>query len=309
MNSIYKHALCLHPYYRDSHAGSLGLAVFPPIGLEYIMAALRPHVGEITFVDLRLSGPLRKLKNLERFVLEKIDLLCVSINWEYSFREVCDLINKLPSHVTTVVGGQQASDSVEDVFKLCPGVDIIVRGEGEETIAEIAKGIPLKDILGISYRARLQIIHNPNRPLGEIENYVCPDRSLRSKDYNLNLGGYAIPVESFDMILTSRGCPYNCKFCTFNLNPWTQKRRYSARSINAVMAELDQVKAGIVLIADENFFVNPDRAKEICNRLIAKGSNKRFLVQARIEIFQRPDVLEAAAKAGIKIFLLGIESP
>jgi hypothetical protein len=75
------------------------------------------------------------------------------------------------------------------------------------------------------------------------------------------------------------------------------------------MKEFDQIEAGIVLIADENFFVNPNRAKEICERLIEKGSKKRFLVQARIEIFERPDVLEAATKAGIKIFLLGIESP
>ena len=75
------------------------------------------------------------------------------------------------------------------------------------------------------------------------------------------------------------------------------------------MKEIDEIKAGIILIADENFFVNPNRAKEICDRLIAKGNNKRFLVQARIEIFERPDVLGAAAKAGIKVFLLGIESP
>lgn len=309
MSILYKHALCIHPYYRDSHAGSLGLAVFPPIGLEYIVAALRPHVEELTFVDLRLQGPLRDHKKLTRFIREKIDLLCVSVNWEYHFREVCDLINSLPSDVTTVVGGQQATDSVEEIFELCPAVDIVVRGEGEETIVEIAEGKPLKEILGISYRDGSQIIHNPNRPLGEIEHYASPDRGLRSQEYNLNMGGYALRGESFDMILTSRGCPYNCKFCTFNLNPWTQKRRYSVRSIDAVMNEIDQVEAGIILIADENFFVNPNRAKEICERLTAKGTNKRFLVQARIEIFERPDVLEAAAKAGIKIFLLGIESP
>jgi radical SAM superfamily enzyme YgiQ (UPF0313 family) len=309
LSSLYEHALCIHPYYQDSHAGSLGLAVFPPIGLEYVMAALQPHVNETTFVDLRIPGPLRDLKKLKGFIEKEIDLLCVSINWEYHFPEVCALINSLPSQVTTIVGGQQATDSVEEVFQLCPFVDILVRGEGEETIAEIAQGIPLKDILGISYRNGSQIVHNANRPLGEIDRYLPPNRGLRSQEYNLNFGGYALPLESFDMLLTSRGCPYNCKFCTFNLNPWTQKRRYSVRPIDAVMDEINQIKAGIILIADENFFVNPNRAKEICERLIANGVKKRFLVQARIEIFERPDVLEAAAKAGIKVFLLGIESP
>lgn len=309
MNINYKHALCIHPYLSDSHAGSLGLAIFPPIGLEYIVAALKPHVGEVTFVDLRLPGPFRNISKLHDFIVEKVDLLCVSINWEYHFKEVCDLINSLPGNVTTIVGGQQATDSVEEIFELCPGVDILVRGEGEDTISEIAQGIELKDISGISFRDGKTLIHNANRALSDIDHYARPDRNLRKQNYSMNVAGFALPLESFDMILTSRGCPYNCKFCTFSLNPWTQKRRYSVRSIDEVMEEIDEIQAGIVLIADENFFVNPNRAKEICERLIEKGNKKRFLVQARIEIFERPDVLEAAAKAGIKIILLGIESP
>ncbi len=309
METLYKHAICIHPYFRDSHAGSLGLAVFPPIGLEYIIAALRPHVGEITFVDLRLPGPLRDAEKLRNFISQNCDLVCISINWEYHFREVCDFVSGLPHHITTVVGGQQATDCVEEVFELCPNVDIIVRGEGEETIVEIANGRELGDILGISYRRGGELFHNSNRPLGEIEDYRFPDRTIRSQDYNLNMGGFALRGEQFDMILTSRGCPYNCKFCTFNLNPWTQKRRYSTRSIDTVMTELEQTSAGMILIADENFFVNPNRAKKICETLIERGIKKRFFVQARIEIFERPDVLEAAVKAGIKVMLLGIESP
>ena len=309
MERIYKHAICLHPYFRDSHAGSLGLAIFPPIGLEYIAAALRPHVDELTFVDLRLPGPLRDAEKLTRFMESNCDLLCISVNWEYHFREVCELISKLPHGITTVVGGQQATDCVEELFEACPNIDIIVRGEGEDIIAEIAQGRDLSEIQGISYRRDGKLFHNPNRPLGEIEKYTFPDRRLRSQDYSLNMGGFALRGEQFDMILTSRGCPYNCKFCTFNLNPWTQKRRYSTRSIETVMAELEQIKAGIILIADENFFVNPARAKKICDAIVERGIKKRFFVQARIEIFEHPDVLEAAVKAGIKVMLLGIESP
>lgn len=309
MEKIYRHAICIHPYFRDSHAGSLGLAIFPPIGLEYIAAALSPYVEKLTFVDLRLAGPLRDIQKLNQFISENCDLICVSINWEYHFREVCDLVNQLPHNVTTVVGGQQATDCVEEIFEMCPNVDIIVRGEGEDTIVEIAKGHNLSEIAGISFRINGLVRHNENRPLGEIELYRFPDRALRSQEYSLNMGGFALKGEQFDMILTSRGCPYNCKFCTFNLNPWTQKRRYSTRSIETVMTELEQIKAGIILIADENFFVNPNRAKKICETIVERGIRKRFFVQARIEIFERPDVLEAAVKAGIKVMLLGIESP
>jgi radical SAM superfamily enzyme YgiQ (UPF0313 family) len=256
-----------------------------------------------------MPGPYRDENELRRFIERDIDLLCVSINWEYDFREVCDLINSLPAHVTTVVGGQQATLFPEEVFELCPGVDILVRGEGEETITEIANGVALEEIQGISYRDRGTVLHNPTRPLCEVENYSFPDRGLRPKKYHFNLGGFALRGEEFDVLLTSRGCPYNCKFCTFNINPWTQKRRYSARSIDSIMEEVRQMTAGIVLIADENFFVNPRRAKELCERIAAEGMDKRFLVQARIEIFEHKDVLDAAAKAGIKMMLMGIESP
>ncbi|HMK37221.1 MAG TPA: hypothetical protein VK463_19260, partial [Desulfomonilaceae bacterium] len=61
---MYNHALCLHPYRRDSHSGSLGLAIFPPIGLEYIAAAIRPCVKDLTFVDLRMPGQLRETETL-----------------------------------------------------------------------------------------------------------------------------------------------------------------------------------------------------------------------------------------------------
>ncbi|MDQ7784770.1 MAG: radical SAM protein [Desulfomonilaceae bacterium] len=308
LGKTYGHALCLHPYFRDSHSGSLGLAVFPPVGLEYIVAALEPHVGKVTFLDLRLPDPLREPERLRRFIRDEIDLLCVSINWEYHFDEVCRLINSLPGNIATVVGGKQAGDCVEEIFEACPGVDVLVRGEGEQTIVDIAMGKDLRDIPGISFRENGRVIHNANRPLPEIDEYEYPDRRLRRQPYHMNVAGFALRGEEFDIILTSRGCPYKCKFCTFNLNPLGQKREYSVRSIDSVMNELRGISAGIVLIADENFFINPRRAKRICERIIEEGIQKRFLVQSRIEIFQHPDVLEVAERAGIKVFLLGIES-
>ncbi len=309
LGTVYKHALCLHPYYRDSQSGSLGLAVFPPTGLEYIAAAVQPHVKQVTFVDLRLPGPMRNLERLKKFIAQEIDLLCISINWEYQFPEVCELVNSLPTEVFTVVGGKQATDYLEDVFEACPSVDMVVRGEGEEAIAEIAIGMDSKEIQGVSYRNGSGIVHNSKRPLRKVDSYLFPDRALRQQKYHFNIGGFALRGEEFDIILTSRGCPHNCKFCTFTLNPWGQKRPYSARSIDSVMEEIREMSAGIVHIADEDFFVNPARAKAICNRIVAEGIKKRFLVQARIEIFEHPEVLEAAVRAGIKMFFFGIESP
>ncbi len=272
-------------------------------------SALKHHVEKITYVDLRMFGPLRDLDKLKRFIADEVDMLCVSINWEYFFEEVCHIVNSLPHDVFTVVGGQQATLYVEEVFEKCPGVDVIVRGEGEEPIAEIADGIPIEDIMGISYRSGDGLVHNEIRPSTDVDSYQYPDRSLRPSRYHFNLGGFGHRSEEFDIILTARGCPYNCKFCTFSLNPWTNKRRYSTRSIDSVIEEIKGLSAGVILIADENFFVNPKRAKEICDRLIEEKVDKRFVVQSRIEIYKHPEVLESAYKAGIRMILFGIESP
>ena len=165
---------------------------------------------------------------------------------------------------------------------------MVVRGEGEEAVAEIASGLKSNDIQGLSYRNGSDIIHNPKRPPRKLDSDLFPNRTLRQQRYHFNIGGSALRGEEFDIILTSRGCPHNCKFCTFTLNPWGQKRPYSARSIDSVMKEIREMSAGIVHIADEDFFVNPVRAKAICDRIVAEGIKKRFLVQARIEIFEHP---------------------
>jgi len=121
-------------------------------------------VNKLTLMDLRHEQDLSDMEKLIAFISSQIDILCVSIGWDRQFDEICQMLNRMPDNITLVVGGYKATEKVEKLFKQCPTIDIIVRGEGEETIKEILKGYPLKDILGISYRENGKIAHNPNRP-------------------------------------------------------------------------------------------------------------------------------------------------
>jgi anaerobic magnesium-protoporphyrin IX monomethyl ester cyclase len=114
---------------------------------------------------------------------------------------------------------------------------------------------------------------------------------------------------TFDTILTTRGCPYQCKFCTFSLNPLGQKRTYAERSLESVIEELKTITADVVLFSDDNFFTNPKRSEKLCDLIIENNIKKIFTVQTRIEIANHPVLLEKAEKAGFKLFLVGIESP
>ncbi len=302
----YRHALALYPYFRDSTAT---MGIFPPTGLEYIAANMKDIVGRVTILDLRYEEEYRDTGALSRFIGEEIDLLCVSITWDSQFDEICSLIGRLPGGVMTVVGGHKATEEVETLLGRCPNIDIIVRGEGEETIREIISGRPCEDILGISYRDGGNIVHNANRALPDLLGAAYPDRSLRRHDYHWIQNGARITRFTFDSVLTSRGCPYNCKFCTFSLNPLGQKRKYTERPLELVIEELMSITADVVLFSDDNFFTNPGRSERLCELILENGIRKTFIVQTRIEIARHPGLLDLAEKAGFRILLVGIESP
>ena len=302
----YKHALVLNPYIGDTTAA---MGVFPPTGLEYIAASMEPLVDKVTVLDLRYEAAYRDTDTLNKFITDEIDLLCVSIQWNSQFEKVCDFIAKLPRQIPTVLGGYKATQEVEYLFDNCPNVDMIVRGEGEEVISKIVTGLPHADIRGLSYRSNGQIVHNENHPLPDVSQIAFPNRSLRRHDYRAVVYGVPITSHTFDAVLTTRGCPFKCKFCTFNLNPLGQKRTYTERPVESVIAELKTVTADVVLFSDDNFFTNPKRSEQLCDLIVENNIKKIFLVQTRIDVAKHPTTLEKAQKAGIKIFLIGIESP
>lgn len=302
----YKHALALNPYFGDSTAT---MGVFPPTGLEYIIASMKDLVGKVTFLDLRYQKAFQDPQALSQFIRTEVDLLCISVRWETRFEDICDLITQLPPEVTTVVGGYKATLEVEYLFERCPNIDLIVRGEGEEIIKDIVEGVPYKDIRGLSYRENGKVVHNENRPLPDLDSIAFPDRSLRTHDYYLTQYGVRFGRRTFDTVLTTRGCPFKCKFCTFSLNPLGQKRSYTERPVDSVIEELKTITADIVLFSDDNFFTNIKRSEEICDRIIESKIDKTFIVQARIDVARHPKVLAKAERAGFRLFLLGIESP
>ncbi|MHC4463462.1 MAG: B12-binding domain-containing radical SAM protein [Planctomycetota bacterium] len=285
------------------------MAIFPATGLEYIAASMKDSVGRVTLLDLRHERAYQDVATLSEFIRDSIDLLCISIQWHSGFRQICDFIAQLPPEVCTVVGGYKATQEVEYLFGRCPNVDMIVRGEGEEIIRQIVTGVPYKDIRGLSYRKYGRVVHNEIHPLPDITRMPFPDRSLRRRDHYAVVYGVRVSNHTFDAVLSTRGCPFKCKFCTFSLNPLGQKRSYTERPVASVVEELKTVKADIVLFSDDNFFTNPKRSEELFDLIIENNIKKTFIVQTRIDVARHSTTLAKAEKAGIKVFLIGIESP
>ena len=295
---LYKNALCVYPHQQ----GAPEKKYCPPIGLEYIATVLEDLVEKVTLIDMRFEP------NLDDFIVNgNTDLFCLSVNWDYQYDATVNIIDRIPSHSKVVVGGRYAKTRVEELFAAAPNIDIIVRGDGEEIIRDIALGLPLEDIPGISYREDGRIIHNKIRDLRSLDDAIYPDRKLRRVKYRLSYKNIDLG-QGVDFISTSQGCPYHCKFCTFTNNPLGQKRNWSGRSASSVVEELKTIDAGFVFVVDDNFAADMKRVEKICDLIIAEGIKKTFAVAVRLEIYKHPQILEKMFNAGFKILTIGIES-
>ena len=295
---LYENVLCVYPHQK----GAPEKKYCPPIGLEYIAAALKNPARKITIVDMRFEPDLDRF-----FQNDPVDLVCVSISWDYQRQAAVNFIARIPPHIKVIAGGRYATSYVEELFRIAPRIDIIVRGDGEEIMRDIAAGIELAQIAGISYRRDNGVIHNKPRELIVMDNAIYPDRTMRRDAYRLLYKNVDLGL-GMDFISTSRGCPYSCKFCTFTNNPLGQKRGWSSRSARSVVDELKTIDAEFIFVVDDNFAVNMQRVEEICDLIIAEGIKKTFAVSLRLDVYKYPKVLEKMFAAGFKILSIGIES-
>ncbi len=291
--------LCVYPYRVELGRDQW---FYPPLGLEIIAAILKPRCQSIDVVDLRLES-----KRTADFLRPDTDLVCFSVNWGFEREFVREEIKSVPQHIRTIVGGRHATEDPEWWLSECPNINILVRGHGEDVVRDLMRSPALEGIDGVSYRLDGHVIHNAVRHCGPVPDEFAPDRRLRRYTYKLDLEGLHTGL-TFDTIVSSLGCPYNCRFCTFSRNPWGEKRPWSARSPELVVRELEQIEAGVVAFVDDNFTHDMDRVEAICDLILERGIRKRYIVNARLEIARRPDVLKKMKRAGFSALLLGIES-
>ncbi len=297
---MFRHVLCVYPYPRSQSS----LTSFPPLGLEYIAAALRPYAEKIDLINFRHE----RAPSSQPFLRPETDLVCYSINWASNLDLIRDDINALPPGVTTILGGRTVTIDPCYWLNACPHVDAVVCGDGEEAIAEIAAGRPWPEIAGLCVRGSDgQVVFNPPRANAPLDENLIPARDLRRQPYYLTSKGVSTGIK-IDKVVGSRGCPFNCKFCNFAVNPWGVKRRWTPRSPESIVREIEQIDADVIVFVDDLFTYQPDRVAEICDLLIAKRIRKHYIINARTEIAERPDVLRKMEQAGFIAILIGVES-
>jgi radical SAM superfamily enzyme YgiQ (UPF0313 family) len=295
---VLQHVLCVYPYRKDLKK----FRFIPPLGLELIGKVIEPYAQALDIIDLRYES-----KRTPDFLRPETDMVCFSVNWKRRVELLREEIMSVSPDIFTILGGRHATEDPEGWFASCMNVDAVVRGDGEEVMEDLCEGVPLENIAGLSFRKGDRIIHNPVRRLGAIKDQLYPNRSLRRYTYEVEVQNISTGVE-MDLFSASRGCPFKCTFCSFNFNPWGEKRNWSGRSPESIVEELAQIKAPLVGFTDEIFTYDMDRVERICDLILDRGIRKKYIINARLEIARRPDVIRKMELAGFAMLLLGIES-
>ncbi len=214
-------------------------------------------------------------------------------------RSVRDL--DLQKHRRPIVfGGVHATFKPEEALK---EGDYVLRGEADHTFVPfldaLREGGSLAEIPGLSRKDRNKIIHNPGIEKGvNMDSVLSPDWNLFER-YKLKIGA----------VMTSRGCPYDCSFCSVAV---MLGRAYRMRSVDKIMEDLGGIKCRGVFFYDDNFAANKKRTKELLGRIIAeRGKTHRvkfFSAQVRADVARDPELLDLMKEAGFITLFMGFES-
>jgi anaerobic magnesium-protoporphyrin IX monomethyl ester cyclase len=286
----------------------------PPISLMYLAAYLKERKIEVQILDGQVENMDEKLliEKIREFDPCFIGVTCKTPMFTASQRVVQTVKAHFP-HVRTVVGGVHPTVLPDDTMK-DRNIDFLVRGEGEETLYElvqaVTRGQSLGGISGLTYREGERVVHNPDRPLPvELDELPFPDMDGIPLDRYHQVPD-AVFVEPIRVIITSRGCPYKCIFCSARQ---MSGYRYRARSPKNVVDEWEELvrKYGgrQIIVLDDNFSVNKKRSMEICDLLIERGLHKEAVWTAACRVDQIDlELCQKMKAAGCALISFGIET-
>jgi len=209
---------------------------------------------------------------------------------------IADQVRK--AGIPVVMGGPHVTFTADEALD---HADYVVRGEAEETLPELIEAIEagrgIENIPGISFRIGDRNFHNPG--MGRVENLD----DLPIPDFSMVQGGLKGNVWP---IQTSRGCPFDCKFCSV-----TQMfgRGYRFRSKEHIMRELRAVPEDkFVFFYDDNFAADRERAKDLMRMMIDEGLTPRWTTQVRVDVARDPELMDLMKKSGCFFVYIGFES-
>jgi len=292
--------LLINPYYPISETPS------PPLGLAFLAAALEEAGVEVKILDLVVFPYSKKMLQsvLNDFSPHMVGITAVTMTFDHAIQVIKD-VKSIDPHILTVMGGPHATFCAEETLGTFPELDMVVLGEGEETIVELAgeaeRGHEWTKIEGLVYRNGSEIVSTGfRRPMADVDSLPVPARHL------LPLGRYralSMPIS----MTTSRGCPFKCIFCVGRKMVGSKVRYRNPRAVVDEMAYLNTLNFHQINLADDLFTANKRHCLAVCNEIIERNLKIVWTSFGRVDTVSM-EVLAKMEEAGCQAISFGVES-
>lgn len=297
-----------------------------PLALEYIASFLESRGYECRIIDCNLNSNINYLISaIKSFKPNLIGLSTFSLQIENSYRTGNLIKKQFPDiylayggvHSTFVYGTVDSTINPKEAFTK-GSADFVISGEGEKPFLHLASSLERKDfeqinkIAGLSYKKGKEIIINTqHNPADNLDELPFPARHLVNiKGYKNDIHILPYANETAVDIIASRGCPFNCNYCT---SPALYGRRVRFRSPENVVAELEEIINcyGIknIHFHDDCFLFDRERARKICELITSRKLKINWICLASIQnLLKSEEILPAMRKAGCVGIEIGLES-
>jgi radical SAM superfamily enzyme YgiQ (UPF0313 family) len=297
----------------DSFEHTPALAIRMPNGaLGSLAGNLDPH-HSVAIADLVLARTSVR-QTVERLLAElRPDVVGLSVMTfqRVTARRVISLIRARAPHARIVVGGYDPSLAPDAWTSPALGVDVIVRGEGDVTFRELVRALeaaaPLDGIKGIWFRNGASFRRNPPREVARLdgERVRIPNRGARI------LSGYAFLGRPVDVVETSRGCTFDCSFCSIISMRGRNFHRFSIERVIDDIADAHARGARAIFLIDDNITLDVARFQALCEAIIRARLNRiDYLVQGMTAPIaaHASTLVPLMRRAGFRYVFLGIEN-
>jgi anaerobic magnesium-protoporphyrin IX monomethyl ester cyclase len=289
----------------------MGDVVAPPLGLAQLAACLEQADIPVQILDANALGlGWERLKS----AIEQVDpdLIGITVYTPYLpeiVRAVCVAREAAP-HALIVLGGPHVTFTAEETLETMPQVDVVARGEGDQILVDLARAVTTggtwERVPGINFRRNGQVVGTPSAPPLDVTKLPVPAFHLLPMEryYWRELGG------PFATILTSRGCPFQCTFCSewpFWRGGW---RPYDPEM---VVEQLDilvnRYGRRNIWFGDDCFNVDRDHVAAICEGILRRDIDFQWYYQGRADLLvKNKDLMSLTYRAGNRMVQLGIEA-
>ena len=292
--------------------GAIERSKLPPLGLGYLAAAVEQAGHHVTIVDAH-NYDLSVEELADRVVDLKPDVYGMSAltHNRFSAMEVMERV-KGRTGALIAAGGPHFALSARDALENVDALDVIAKGEAEGTFVEIiaahGKGESFDDVAGVFFRSRSgEIVETSDRP-EQNDLDALPDVAW----HRFNMEDYDRPIDGTSIrslgVMSTRGCPNRCIFCTNAAFLRGKMRRRSPRKfVDEIVLLKERYGIGGFSFWDDTFTIVRRHMLGICDELIRRQMNIQWYARARVNTVDRA-ILKKMKDAGCCIVSFGVES-